>query len=184
MVPFQQALEILRELGDDAAYERAYPEGVLLFEPLGEGQGSSVDTPPDGKTPYDQTSAERIVAPQVFASPVSGLVHPDAKVAWLRKTDRNPFVGLVTVGRARNNDIVLEYRSVSKLHAIFHRHGMDYLIEDRKSTNGTFVDGVQLPAEERRALNDGASIRLADSATARFFEAGSFWGFCQLLGGL
>ncbi len=181
-VPFKEALTLLRAKGE-TGYEREFPEPVLLLEPLGAGAGSAVDTPPEGSS-FDQTSAEKVVAPQLFRAPIAGMVHPEAQVAWLRKTDRNPFVGLVTIGRARNNDIILAHSSVSKLHAIVHRHGIGWLIEDRNSTNGTFIEGVRLPGEERRALNDGTSLRIADAVQARFFEPGSFWSFCQLVGGL
>ena len=69
------------------------------------------------------------------------------------------------------------------MHAIFHQDDGRWLIEDRKSTNGTFLEGVKLPAEQRRPVQDGASLRLADVVVARFLLARSFWGFCELVRG-
>lgn len=66
------------------------------------------------------------------------------------------------------------------MHAIFYEVGRRWLVEDRKSTNGTFLGGVRLPAQERRGLNDGDQLRLADAIVATFFRPESFWAFCRL----
>ncbi len=41
------------------------------------------------------------------------------RVFSMVKAARNPWVERISVGRARNNDIVLPHKSVSKLHAHF-----------------------------------------------------------------
>ena len=38
---------------------------------------------------------------------------------------KGPFQGLITIGRARNNDIIVDHTSVSKVHAVFSEQGGD-----------------------------------------------------------
>lgn len=49
---------------------------------------------------------------------------------------------------------------VSTRHATFSRAGGSLCIEDLGSRNGTFVDGVRIPSNERVPLEDGARIRV------------------------
>lgn len=48
------------------------------------------------------------------------------------------------IGRLPNNDIVLDDISVSRSHAILQISGGDYFIHDLGSSNGTFVNGIQV----------------------------------------
>jgi predicted component of type VI protein secretion system len=52
----------------------------------------------------------------------------------------------VTIGRAPENTIVIEHRSVSSRHAQLERSGQTYRLKDLGSTNGTRVNG--LPATD------------------------------------
>jgi hypothetical protein len=70
------------------------------------------------------------------AKSLSGLlVYP------IRHTGRSPFPRIVTVGRTKNNDIVLADISISKFHAFFKEEGGGLYLADGESRNGTFVDG-------------------------------------------
>ncbi|HBP20481.1 MAG TPA: hypothetical protein DEA08_22155 [Planctomycetes bacterium] len=181
---FQELVSSLRE---EQAFLSKYPHPALLLEPVGSSSQEMINTPPEplpnlDRTDLGATIADVLVAPKTFTGP-SGLVHPEARVVWVAKSDRNPFAGMITLGRARNNDLVLSHRSVSKMHAIFYRRERGWLIEDRNSTNGTFIEGVRLPPNQGRELNDGSTVRIADAVSARFFEPQSFWHFCQLVRG-
>ena len=66
---------------------------------------------------------------------------------------------IYTLGRARDNDIVLKVGTVSAHHAALVRKDDDYWIEDLLSTNGTFVNGRRV---QRRRLEDRDTIMLAD----------------------
>ena len=177
--PFPEVSRLIGEQGA-ARYLAAYPDPVLILEPF-RAPGTALDQI-DAST-FGQTTTDVIITPELFSNPAvsAAMVHPEAMVAWVSKTGRNPFPGMVTVGRAGNNDVILPHGSISKIHAIFHRHGVSWLIEDRGSTNGTYLDGVRLPAQERRVLNDGSRLRFGEGSTARFFEAESFADFCELI---
>ena len=63
-------------------------------------------------------------------------------IAPLRKRPGgNAFTGMITVGRADNNDLVISDGTVSKFHAYFRRLGQRWTITDANSRNGTMVDG-------------------------------------------
>jgi pSer/pThr/pTyr-binding forkhead associated (FHA) protein len=62
--------------------------------------------------------------------------------------------GTATLGRATDNDIVLDEPTVSRCHALLFRYLEQVMLLDLESTNGTFVNG-------RQALPD-APVRLMD----------------------
>jgi pSer/pThr/pTyr-binding forkhead associated (FHA) protein len=75
--------------------------------------------------------------------------------------DKDPFkIGFddqieVNVGRADDNDIVIDHDSISSHHAQLKLHGDQYHLVDLDSTNGTFVDGGEA---SNVPLHDGVKI--------------------------
>lgn len=61
----------------------------------------------------------------------------------------------ITIGRIAQNDIAIDNLAVSSLHATVHDMEEGAVLEDMKSTNGTFVNDVQV---ERHILQDGDII--------------------------
>ena len=65
-----------------------------------------------------------------------------------------PATGTLTIGRASKCDVCIDSGSVSRHHAnLVISHGLE--LEDVGSSNGTFVDGAQLPANQRVKLTHG-----------------------------
>lgn len=62
---------------------------------------------------------------------------------------------VVTIGRAPDNDVVLEAAEVSRHHARLEYHNGTFEVIDLGSTNGTFVNGV---AVTRAPLDDGDEL--------------------------
>jgi len=53
----------------------------------------------------------------------------------------------ITVGRAPDNDIVIDHASISGTHAVFDLVDGRYNLSDLESTNGTFVEGAAIGAD-------------------------------------
>ncbi|MDY6065738.1 MAG: FHA domain-containing protein [Finegoldia sp.] len=61
------------------------------------------------------------------------------------KVQEHYYIGSSTgIGRAENNEIVLNDRFISKKHARIFKNKGQYYIEDLKSANGTYVNGDRL----------------------------------------
>lgn len=89
-----------------------------------------------------------------------------------KRADRS-FLQHVSVGRARNHDIVLRHRSVSKFHAWFEvGDGGRLIVRDSDSRNHTFVDGQKV--DKRVEVTPGQAVRFG-SVETRICTAESLW---------
>ena len=59
------------------------------------------------------------------------------------------------IGRAVDNDIVLEDVTLSRYHVLLFTRSEDVVLIDLDSTNGTFVNGTQALPDEQVRLADG-----------------------------
>ncbi|MDY0000407.1 MAG: FHA domain-containing protein [Polyangia bacterium] len=99
----------------------------------------------------------------------------------IEKSDRNPWAGRISLGRAPNNDLVIRHPSVSKLHAHFLLGGrlsqvgvtpMTIRITDVGSHNGTSLNGDFLKPDEVRATGSGDVLTFGD-VECDLLEAGA-----------
>ncbi len=90
------------------------------------------------------------------------------------------FMGRISIGRARNKDIVLRHSSVSKFHAWFEVDPSDdvYLC-DAGSTNLTHVNGQSLEPRTRTSVGAGDSIRFG-AVEAILCSPRTFWDALRL----
>jgi len=167
-----EALKAAASHSDEASFVAAHPQAVLLV------RRAVLPAPPKGDEIDDwRTQTQRLpqmkVGPAAAENPFSLLQL--ATVEPLVKSDRNPFDGMITIGRAPNNDICLPAASVSKLHAYFFAEQGEWCLRDSGSANGTFVNGVHLAAGSVVRLTDGAHIRFGSDADVLFkLPAGLF----------
>jgi pSer/pThr/pTyr-binding forkhead associated (FHA) protein len=68
--------------------------------------------------------------------------------------------GVTRLGRALDNDVVLDHNSISRHHASIAQQNGTFLVKDLGSQNGTYVDGKRV---QEVTLTDGDSIRLGDA---------------------
>ncbi|HTR43684.1 MAG TPA: FHA domain-containing protein [Pseudomonadales bacterium] len=66
----------------------------------------------------------------------------------------------LTIGRGLTNNVVLVDDAVSTAHAQIVQEGEDYFIQDLKSSNGTFLDGVKV---QKTKLSNGQKIKVGIS---------------------
>ncbi len=65
-----------------------------------------------------------------------------------------------SLGRAEDNDLILDDHLVSRHHAVIRQDAGRFVIADLGSTNGTFVGGRRT---QERILTDGDVIKLGDT---------------------
>jgi len=65
----------------------------------------------------------------------------------------------IKVGKAPDNDLILDDPTVSRNHLVIQRQGDRFLVQDLDSTNGTFIDGAQVREAYLRA---GAVLEVGD----------------------
>ena len=92
--------------------------------------------------------------------------------AWLLNAinhDKLPLARFEnSVGRSKHCDIVLNYPSVSRFHAVIARRKIGWVIVDTGSSTGTKLDG--LPVEKETPLAHGQAITFG-SFEFMFFDA-------------
>lgn len=118
---------------------------------------------------------------------VPDLTEEDQYRRWLvfevRKSDRNTFKNMVTIGRTDNNDIVVKEGSVSKFHAYI-SEGLKqegYKLTDAGSRNGTTLAGVNVLAHRSADLQSGVRVTFG-RVNMRFFTATDLYTFIQQIG--
>ena len=69
----------------------------------------------------------------------------------------------ITVGRTHDNALIIENSSVSSVHAAFTTSANGTIfVSDLGSSNGTFVNGVQIVMGEKTIVKSGDRLRLGD----------------------
>ncbi|MDY7231869.1 sigma 54-interacting transcriptional regulator [Hyalangium rubrum] len=66
---------------------------------------------------------------------------------------------LLRIGKAPENDVVIDHPTVSRNHLVVRRQGDRFLVQDLDSTNGTFLDGAQV---REAYLRPGALLEVGD----------------------
>jgi pSer/pThr/pTyr-binding forkhead associated (FHA) protein len=80
----------------------------------------------------------------------------------LVRKESSPYSDRITVGRTANCDVVLQDRSVSKLHALFWpADDLDgWGVSDARSANGTWLNERRLAPLDRMPIKPGDLVRL------------------------
>jgi pSer/pThr/pTyr-binding forkhead associated (FHA) protein len=85
-------------------------------------------------------------------------------VLKLKETQIDEFnleKSMINIGRSQENDIVIDNIAVSRRHAQMEiKEGKGYVLRDLGSSNGTFLNGVQIDANDHE-LADGDVIGIA-----------------------
>lgn len=104
---------------------------------------------------------------------------PDAGGVWwvapvTKRPGSNVFTAMVTIGRARNNDVELNASTVSKFHAYVTLGPGGPMLVDAGSTFGTYVGEHRLtPRAERHPLRTGDLLRVG-AVSLTYLEPAAF----------
>ena len=87
------------------------------------------------------------------------------------------FPSMITIGRAKNNDIVVPDALVSKFHAFFRQlDDGEWALADAGSANGTRLGDVDLvPKGQPERVRPGDRITFGGVSSFRFLDAGGLW---------
>lgn len=69
-----------------------------------------------------------------------------------------PLTPVTTIGRSLESDVALNDTFLSNQHARLELRGDEWILEDLRSTNGTFVNGFE--ARDPTVVNDGDIVRI------------------------
>jgi ABC-type multidrug transport system ATPase subunit/pSer/pThr/pTyr-binding forkhead associated (FHA) protein len=99
-------------------------------------------------------------APLVGSAPINAtLLGVETPVTGLRKIDLRQQTTLA-IGRSPENDLQLDYPTISRHHAKISRFGERYVIEDLDSSNGTSVNGELIEPGQQFPLHPGNTMRI------------------------
>ena len=177
----------MRQLGQYVADpERLVPPvPVLVVAAYEQDQRKGMATVAEmGKSVWLMDDATTVIKrPTEFsASDDSWQLTLDDHLVWVRPTARNRELGYISLGRLPRSDLVFAHSAVSFMHAMIYKRGGSWWLEDRGSTNGTYLNGVLIYPQDAQELKDSDQISLARNAVrVRFFTAG---GFQELLSGV
>jgi VWFA-related protein len=135
--------------------------GPMMEEDMTEAAPISWQQPEMGIPPFAP------VAPEIPAEGGTVIIERAPKhLAMLvdksRPDRRYDLKGTINVGRARENQIVLDDPTVSRNHAWIKLQGEDFVVFDVGSANGTFVNEERVEAPHR--LENGDVVRFGDAA--------------------
>lgn len=160
-----------REQGRDGLGFRTVQRNVSSVMESLEAARKAKDSASSARTP--QKPAANTVADAGSGQLAALLRTATCHVLPLRKRSEAAFLRSVSVGRARNHDIVLRHRSVSKFHGSFDFDEEGRLfVRDANSSNHTFVNGQQVT--ERREVRAGDQVQFG-SVETHLCTTEEFW---------
>jgi len=101
----------------------------------------------------------------VTSSPIGKRLNQsrDQKQALLFENKTIPLISKIAIGRDATNDISIDNKLASRRHAIIQKIKTGFYICDLNSTNGTYVNGKQIPSDKYIKLNRGDRITIGKS---------------------
>jgi hypothetical protein len=166
VIPANKLAEEIK-LGGEAEFRKKYPHPFLVVLEYPEEEEDEILPPKTAETDVGALLAKKDSLEAIGAVP-------------LVKSDRNAFMSKITIGRARNNDIVLRATKVSKLHCEFVKDEEGGLkLSDLGSVNGTILNKNLLDKQTPpTSLNDGDLISVW-RYVFKFYTLNSFIKFIQ-----
>ena len=86
----------------------------------------------------------------------------DEKCCLLFQGRKIPLVAKITIGRDRENDLVVENKLVSRYHAYIQKIKNEYFIRDLHSANGTFINGEKIESDKYYKISSRDSIKIVN----------------------
>ncbi len=105
---------------------------------------------------------ETIITSSAVGQRLDMLTETD-KVSYLMfNNSKIKLVAKITIGRAPENDIVIDNKLASRHHAVIQKIKDAYFLKDEGSTNGTFLNGKPVPDGKYVKLNAQDKITIGN----------------------
>jgi hypothetical protein len=150
-----------RPLPRPAPLPKGRPANISQPEP--EDEGNPFDNPPPESDYQDDPAQEDLEQPEDElppeedpqpAPPVRSVGKPTLTFIMANREPFKMATDIVTIGRGKTCEFVIESNRVSREHARVIREGAAFVLEDNKSSNGTFF-GPNKEKVTRRPIRDG-----------------------------
>lgn len=153
----------LAQRTDETSFLEACPHPVLVHRAF---------------RPGDTTGFQTLTgASEANAALINSWVSPVVK-----RECSNAFTGMITIGRAGNNDVVIRFRSVSKFHGYVQAFGHEYELVDANSSYGTRVDGLNITESAAGRARLGLENTIVfGTFESTWFQPGAFYGALRAL---
>ena len=160
------------------AAERPQAEFVSAF-PFPFLLGAALDRPVTGPTQTlrgDAASTLAALRKQAAADRLTAAPKPgESRLVLPVRKIQGSFPSMITVGRTKNNDVVLADPLVSKFHAYFRLIDGAWLIADAGSINGTRIGDIELPKRgQPQPIHWGERIAFGDCVLTFLDPAGAW----------
>ncbi len=163
---------------DEATFLREHPHPQLVIKRRTKEEDLGFDTELDWRTKTKKNLYSGGAASRSAPKPPSNRSQlKQALCEPLVKSKRNPYAGMITVGRAPNNDVCIPIGSVSKLHAYFQNEGTRWVLRDSHSSFGTFVNDVKVDPEKVVVVENGTQISFGPDTDCLFKTPNGLYGY-------
>lgn len=171
LVPIDSVAEAARTQALSVFVER-YPDPALTLW--------VANVPPDQALDDERSTLQSTMDEDAFRN-IFVLAARRSHVAWLRKSERNIFQNIISVGRAPTNDVQIPLKTVSKIHAVFSLVGDRWRVADRGARNGLSVNEVQVDPREPVKLKDGDILKFGRGVEGTFHQPKGLYSFLRNL---
>lgn len=163
-------------------YVRDYAQPALVFVSRRLADTEVGERTPDSR--WLQIVAPRAtrrltVADLTPSQPLTPAPQRAGTFVFVKKTRRNPFKEMITLGRDAVSDIILSQDTVSRCHAFLQQQDSRWWLVDRGSKNGTRVGSTVLVAGKPHRLEEGVQIALGLEVSVLFFTPKAFWHYLK-----
>ena len=157
--------------------ERNNREGVILCDHCGRSMSVFAGLSTRVMEADAETVAARWQGTDCFSAESVAVIHlHEAGQPIVLTVDEQTVLGRANLDRSRNPDVDLTAfnafgNGVSSQHATLQRADNHLMLTDMASTNGTYLNGRQLPPYQAVALHDGDEVRLGSLKISIYFES-------------
>jgi len=103
---------------------------------------------------------ETIVTSSNIGKRLDAIVKQEQVSYLLINNGKVPLVGQIRIGRANDNNVIIDNKLASRYHAIIQKIKDDYFLKDTESTNGTFLNGIKIPSDKYIKLEHGDTVTI------------------------